>query len=509
MKNLKKLAALILSLMLVLSLVPVTAEEEEPELGSITINTVSEGTTYAIYRLLDLESYNLETGAYSYKVSAKWASFFASADCQPYFSVDSSNYATWQGGDAAETAAAFAKLALAYAEENGIAPEKSNENDGEFVVTEGAGVFSELPLGYYLVDSSMGALCGLTTTNPDASVNAKNGQPTIDKQVKEDLTNQWGDVNTADIGQVIEFRVTVNVHPGAQNFVLHDDMSAGLTFQQFKKDAEGHDTTESLVKVERIDSSVGTETIVVDPSLYTLVLDSECGDENCDFEIKFAKELVDLLDTNDKLMVYYSAMVNRDAVVGGVNDGVTEANPNEAWLEFGEDHYTTHDQTKTFSFGIDIIKTDSQNKLLDGAAFRIYDAAEGGNEVKVVLMDDQVSYRRARADEDGVDIVVANGRVRVVGFDNGTYYLDEVTTPEGYNQLAGRQAFTISDGNLDATFNGDIYSSGSGVHVVNKSGTMLPETGGIGTTLFYVIGGALVFAAVVLLITKKRMSNAE
>ena len=116
-----------------------------------------------------------------------------------------------------------------------------------------------------------------------------------------------------------------------------------------------------------------------------------------------------------------------------------------------------------------------------------------------------MTYRRARADETGISIVVKNGQVRVVGFDNGTYYLEETVTPDGYNQLGARQKFIISDGNLDATFNGDIFSTGSGVHVVNKSGTMLPETGGIGTTLFYVGGGLMVAVAVVLLITKKRM----
>ena len=104
-------------------------------------------------------------------------------------------------------------------------------------------------------------------------------------------------------------------------------------------------------------------------------------------------------------------------------------------------------------------------------------------------------------------IEVSKGRVRVVGFDNGVYYLDEVDYPDGYQQLTARQRFIISDGNLDAIFNDGILSTGSGVHVVNGSGTILPETGGVGTTLFYVGGGILVFAAVVLLITKKRMES--
>jgi LPXTG-motif cell wall-anchored protein len=115
-------------------------------------------------------------------------------------------------------------------------------------------------------------------------------------------------------------------------------------------------------------------------------------------------------------------------------------------------------------------------------------------------------YRRARADElIGDPIVVKDGVVTVVGFDNGTYYLEETVAPEGFNKLEGRKEFTITDGNLDATFTGGIYSTGSGVHVVNKSGTMLPETGGMGTTLFITFGLLAVLGTGVLLVTKKRM----
>ena len=112
-------------------------------------------------------------------------------------------------------------------------------------------------------------------------------------------------------------------------------------------------------------------------------------------------------------------------------------------------------------------------------------------------------------DETGVEIIVKDGKVRVVGFDNGTYYLEETEAPDGYNKLSARQKFIISDGNLDAVYNDGIFSTGSGVHVVNKTGTMLPETGGIGTTIFYAAGALMVLCAVILLITKKRMNIAE
>jgi len=483
----KKFFAMLLAIMMLLALAaPAYAADGDDvtETGSITINGVIEKNAYEIYKILDLESYNVTSGAYSYKVNSDWAEFFKTADALKYVAIDDAGYVTWINGEDDDSVAAFAKLALAYAKDNDIAPVKSSKNEGEFAITGSSGKFSDLDLGYYLIDSAMGALCGLTTTNPDASINAKNGTPTIDKQVKEDSTEQWGAANTADIGQTVEYRVTINVHAGAENYVLHDKMSNGLTFK----------------KVSKIEHVIpGNETHETPADRYTVV--TEGLTDGCTFEVRFTKAFCDSLETNDKIIVYYEAMLNRNAVIAG------EGNPNEAWLEFGENHYTTHDIVHTKTFGIDIVKTDSQNTLIDGAEFKIYDAAVGGNEVAVVLMDDGVTYRRARADETGVSIVVKDGNVRVVGFDNGAYYLEETEAPDGYNKLTARQRFIVSDSNLDAVFNGDIFSTGSGVHVVNKSGTMLPETGGQGTVLFMAVGGMMVLCAGVLLFTKKRMSQ--
>lgn len=486
----KLFASLLVVIMLITLAIPVSAETE---LGSITINNIGTDSRYDIYRLLDLESYDLTSGAYSYKVNSNWKNFFDTEEARKYVAIDGSGYVTWINGDDDTAVANFAKIALAYAKENGIAPVKSSLNAGDMTQTTDtetnniSGKFSDIPLGWYLVDSSVGALCGLTTTNPDASVNAKNGTPTLDKQVQEDSTNQWGDTNNADIGQTVNFRVTINVHAGAENYTLHDKMSDGLTFK-------------SVTGVELVDPGANLTSALVEGTDYTVVSDSTITD-GCTFEVRFSKELCDKLETNDKLIVSYNAMLNRNAVIAG------KGNVNDAWLEYGEDNNTTHDTTQTYTFGFDVIKTDSQNTLIDGAEFKIYDAETGGNEVKVVLMDDDVTYRRAREDETGVSIVVKNGKVRAVGFDNGTYYLEETVAPDGYNKLTARQKFIISDANLDSIFNGNIYSTGSGVHVVNKTGSMLPETGGLGTVLFLSIGGFVMLAAGVLLFAKKRMSQ--
>lgn len=480
----KKILSILLTFVMVFSFVGMSASAEE-ETGTITVNGVSTNNTYEIYKLLDLESYDSDSGAYSYKVNSSWSDFFKTDEAKTYFTIDEQNYATWIAATDDTTVANFAKTALAYAKnaDHLIYPVKSSKNKDEFVITETTGVFSNLELGYYLVDSTVGALCGLTTTNPNASINAKNGVPTVDKQVLEDSTNQWGASNTADIGQTVEYRITIKVHAGAENYVLHDKMVDGLTFKE-------------VTKIEHVIPS--KETHGVDSGKYKV--NTENLEDECAFEIEFTKELCDSLETNDNLIVYYTAMLNGDAIIAG------DGNENTAWLTFGEGNKTAGDSVYTKTFGIDIIKTDSQNKLIDGAEFRIYDAEADGNEVAVVLMEDNVTYRRARADETGVSIVVENGKVRVVGFDNGTYYLEETVTPEGYNQLSGRQKFIISDNNLDAIFNGELFSTGSGVHVVNKTGSMLPETGGMGTTLFVSLGAVVVLGTGVLLVTKKRMS---
>ena len=506
MKHMKKVCGLLLALAMALSLT-VTAFADDPETGSITINGVGTGTTYEIYKLLDLESFDKDSGAYSYKVTdAKWAEFFATTEAKAYMEIDAAGYATWVAGEDDATVAAFAQLALAYAKkpnpndhvndppEQLILPVQSSENDGEFVITGTTGVFSDLPLGYYLVDSTMGALCGLTTTDPDASINAKNHVPIVDKQVEEDLTGMYGDVNTADIGQIVNFMTIIHVAAGAENYVLHDKMSDGLTFEQNLDDPNN---LRGVTEIKHYTSGSADPTTLTPGADYTVKTDPA---DDCTFEVEFTEAGMKKLKTNDRLVVYYNAMLNRNAVIAGTG------NENESWLEYGEDHFTTHDKTQTYTFSIDIVKTDSSNKLIDGAQFRIYDAATDGSEVKVVLMDDGVTYRRARSDEAGVDIIVKGGKVTVVGFDNGVYYLEETVAPTGYNKLTARKEFTIADANLDSVFNGEIYSTGSGVHVTNKTGTMLPETGGMGTVLFVTFGTIVVLGAGVLLVTKKRMS---
>ena len=484
--------------------------------GSITITGASfDGNkpvaTYDVYQILKLNSFDTASGSYFYdyvgdpeNTGIDWYDFFTKGYGKDYVKVDDTKHVLeWKGASDAASVANFAKEALKFAKDNRIAPTRTTATADNYAVVDGTIVFSGLQLGYYLVDSTVGALCGLTTTNPNGLINPKNGAPTLIKQVQEDLGGQWSKSNTDDIGNDINFRVTVHVHDGAQNYTLHDKLEEGFTFTN---------THGAGVKVEVIDGVTGTTSVKTTGYTVNIINAQE-------FVVKFDQTFCDTLKTNDRLVIYYSATLNENAEIGnGTADNTP--NVNEAYLSFGEPgtdgygvHHTASDSTSTKTYAFDLVKTDGQNKLLDGSEFKIYTSADGTEEVQVVLESYQIDgynvYRKAMPGETGVDVIVVRGKVRVIGLDNGTYWLDETVAPEGYREITGRQSFTISDNNLDAIITNGIVSTNSGVQVINNTGSMLPETGGLGTILFTILGGTTALGTGVVLVTKKRMSNIE
>lgn len=222
MKQVRTVLALVLALVLVFAMSAVAFAAGE---GSITIDNAVEGKTYTIYRIFDLNSHNEDYSAINYKVSEKWAGFFAEgAEGLNYVNLDDQGYVTWKN-DA--DAVAFATAASTYAAEQKIA------NDGENTAAEGTVKFENLELGYYLVHSDLGTLCSLDTTMPNVTIKEKNGEPTADKEVQEDSNAAWNKSDDADIGDTVSFRTTVRVTDGnPKGYVLHDKMSAGLSFTE-------------------------------------------------------------------------------------------------------------------------------------------------------------------------------------------------------------------------------------------------------------------------------------
>ena len=344
-----------------------------------------------------------------------------------------------------------------------------------------------------MVDSPLGALCFLDTTDKEVTITEKNTAPTITKQVQEGET--WGESNTAQIGDTVNFKVTIKAYKGAENYVLHDTMDDGLTLN-----------SESIVvKATPKDGTETTLTANTDYEVATNSLVSESGeDPKCTFEIKFKDTYLNGIDKETDIVVTYSAVLNKDAKIS------KDINSNAAKLTYADNSRTEESSTSTTTFKFDIVKTDSSNKLLDGAEFELY-LKNGNTYTKVPVVKDGDVYRVKTTADTGDDAVITatNGKATVTGLDaNKEYYLMETKAPAGYNKISGYVEVDLNDKNKTTTMTRDTWEEGNGgVHVINKTGTELPSTGGIGTTIFYVAGSVLVLAAAVLLITKKRMSE--
>lgn len=466
-KTFKKLFAALLAAALVLAMaVPAFAETNAPK-GSITISKTVKDETYTIYRMFKLDSYNAESNTYSYTVESAWENFFKTGAGKDYIDL-TNGHPTWNAAKSQDSdKAEFAKLALKWATENKVsAAAESQTSTGSDVI------FPNLDLGYYLVDSSLGALCGLNTTNPDATIKEKNEKPEIKKEVQTSA-GDWSSENNAKIGDTVEYKVEIKVADGAQKYTVTDTMSKGLTFNN------------SSLKVTANDAVTTDYTLTPTTNGFTLVL---------------PETYVSTLTKGTTIIVTYNATLNKDAVIDG------DGNANEVKLSYGNHQNTVPSKVTTKSYQFDLVKVDgTTNKLLDGAEFELADG-----ETKLSFVKDTAgNYRVATTGDEGATttITVKNGKVNIYGLAGKTYTLTETKAPDGYNKLVTSETVNLADGSkTHATIVDSVYKDG-GVVVENHAGTVLPSTGGMGTTLFYVIGGGLMVAAVVLLVTKKRMEH--
>lgn len=202
-KAMKKLMAALLAVAMVCAMaIPAwAAGGTTAGTGSITIDKAVSGETYTIYKMFDLNSYDPTAGTYSYTVVSAWEDFFKDGAAGNSYITLENGHPTWVKG---AQAADFAKAALAYATEKNITATKKE------TATSNTVSFTGLDLGYYLVDTSLGALCGLDTTKPDATINEKNEVPDIDKKVADSEGN-WVTENTAKIGDTVNYKVTITV----------------------------------------------------------------------------------------------------------------------------------------------------------------------------------------------------------------------------------------------------------------------------------------------------------
>lgn len=479
----KKLFAVLLALTLVLSMGTMALAAD----GKITITNAIDGATYNIYKILDFVPVAGSTTQGRYTVVEAWKDFLA-GDGAAYLKANAeTGTIEWNGDETDARKAELAKAAIAYAKEKGIAATKTAEASGEKVE------FTGLDLGYYAIDTSLGTMCALTNTNSDFTATEKNEKPDIDKFVQEDseMNNAdegWGKVNDADIDQVVNYKSTITVGLGATNYVMHDTMEAGLTFNN-----------DVVVKL-----ADGT---VVDPSNYTVTVSP--ADKHT-FDVAFDNDFIAGLAQGTKFTVYYSATLNENANI------VVDGNDNTVYLSYGEDSTweTNEHKTTTYTWKMDVLKfteTDENPEFpLAGAKFQLLKNNAPLTFTKVADTDGIPTYMY---DKNGTVTEIetdATGKFIIVGLDEGAYKLHETEAPAGYNKLAADIdviiTSTYDEAALTATYEINEEAPAT-IKVENKTGSLLPETGGIGTTIFYVVGGLLMAAAFILLVSKKRMAT--
>lgn len=367
----------------------------------------------------------------------------------------------------------------------------------------------QVAAGYYLFKDTTTGISGNTYIAEvvgNVSIKAKNSHvPGFEKKLKdtndtEGTTTDWQDVADHDIGDAIPFKLegTVPADYDAEYtsyyFAFHDEEEAGLTFNE------------------------GTVKVYVDNTPITSGYEVETTpDDNCSFEVVFSNlKDINAVHAGSKIRVEYTSTLNDKAVIG--DDG----NLNKAQLEYSNNPRDTSSKDKTvwdnvvvFTYQVVVNKyanSVEENHKLAGAEFTLTKKLKDGTTKNIAVVKSP----------DGKQFTFK-------GLDDGEYTLTETVTPEGYNTIepitfnvsanheinwdgtgnrsALLESLTGNKGTGEITFTSDKGTGALTTDIINKSGTVLPSTGGMGTTVFYVVGGGLMAVAVVLLVTKKRMEN--
>lgn len=362
--------------------------------------------------------------------------------------------------------------------------------------------------GYYLFKDTTATAENevyITEVVGNVLIKAKNSNvPGFEKKLKdtndtEGTTTDEQDVADHDIGDKIPFKLEGTVPDDyveydSYYFAFHDEEEAGLTFNP------------ESVKVSVDGAEIKTGFAV-----------ENSPTDGCSFEVVFSNlKDITAVQAGSKIRVEYTATLNDKAVIGG------NGNLNKAQLEYSNNPRDTSSKDKTvwdnvvvFTYQVVVNKyanSVEENHKLAGAEFTLTKKLKDGT-TKVIA---------AVKSEEGKQFIFK-------GLDDGEYTLTETVTPKGYNTIdpitfnvsanheinwdgtgnrsALLESLTGNKGTGEITFTPDKGTGELTTNVINKSGTTLPSTGGMGTTVFYVVGGGLMAVAVVLLVTKKRMEN--
>ncbi|MCI5499444.1 MAG: SpaH/EbpB family LPXTG-anchored major pilin [Clostridiales bacterium] len=498
MKKYKTLTSLLLALTLALTLALPALAAEDTDTGSITVKNPLAGTTYDAYQIFDVTyvpggGTGAQAGSYKYSIegdSPWFAVVTKTNDEGKTISAVAGLKIEEDGGKYNVTVDKNATIAFSAANFAAQLKEELAKNTAayqdthyEFKNNNGTLTATGLPLGYYLVTSGTGALCNLTTTTPTAEINEKNDVP----------FEKTADAVDVEVGQDVHFTLKGKV-PATTGFKeytykMTDKMSDGLTFNQ--------DVT---VKIGGVD--------------YTKDENVKIAYDNLSGDIAF-RVTINVMALQEKvgedIEVSYSAKVNEKAV--------TVISENTATLEYtnnpdGSTNKVTSEK-QVYSYKIQILKHESgnENKVLEGAQFRLRNVDDNYyKEVKGTTGSGAITDIEWVENADQATTVKTdeNGQAAFKGLKEGTYELVEVEAPDGYNKLSGPVTIEVKGGDeaLALTDKDDITAALTvTAKVANNNGSVIPSTGGIGTTIFYVVGAVLVVGAGVLLVTKKRMEG--
>ena len=510
MKQTRKLLSMLLALAMVFALATTAfatgetgeSQPEEPATPttySITINNSAEGHTYEAYQIFTGDLYE---GILSNIV---WGSGISATGKTAL-------------GDAAAKAETLKTDADAKAFAKEVAPYLDTVAGSANTVNGGKYVISGLAAGYYLVKDHDGSLTGdydayteyIVRVVKDTTAAPKSSVPEVEKTVKDnDGSTEYKDAADYNMGDSVPFQLKATLASNVSAYttykvVFHDTLSKGLKYNNDAKVKIGDTETSGFTVTASVNDD-GTTTLTV----------------SCD-DVKALGA-----GNSSVITVDYTATLNQNAVLGSAG------NPNKVKLEYSnnpnksetgnnETGETPEDVVIVFTYELDTTKVDGEDntKKLNGAEFKLKNAAG-----KWAIVNTEGKVTGWSDTEEGGSTLTsdANGLFKVIGLDEGAYYLKETKAPDGYNLLKNEIAVvitaTIDDEtrtltNLAVTADnkpgtGNTSTGIAVITIANNKGSTLPETGGIGTTIFYTVGGILVLVAVVLLVTKKRMSGAE
>lgn len=479
MKYLKKLASMVLSLAMALSLaVPALAAEKVDNQTDHTYQA------YQIFAATNQANADGALGNITWGKGINSSAFLTALKADSRFVVAGENiFESCSSAQAvADALAGNVSVAEAFAD---VAVECIT--DVYTAIPEKDDV--ELDLGYWLLvdvsnlgdyDAKNAALLQVVK-GQKLTIQKKYDVPSVDKTVND---------NDANIGDTVTFTLTATMPDRLDGYetykiIFHDTLSAGLAF------------VEDTVKVT-VDGTDKTSAFTAKHE--NGVLTVSCNDVLG----QGAKE-------NSKIVVTYDAILDDDAVIGDAG------NPNTVYLEYSNDPNwngvgdeptgdTPPEVVKVYTWEIPVFKYTGTNTALAGAGFTLYTDAQCNTAVNLVAVPDSIVYKVCTqtgcTDHFHITEIMTGdtGKFEIEGLQKGEYYLKETTTPAGYNTCDVVKVVIGDNGAL--TQNGTATTE---VGIQNNTGATLPETGGMGTTLFYILGGVLVIGAGVALVTKKRM----